>query len=105
MRYADFHPQYSDLAAYFAMVEDTTASVLLPRSNRLQQEDVEAFHDLGVAVIPWVVDDPKEMQRLRSWGVDGIITNRPDVAIEFRGGPARGSTEAETTSYPGIKKR
>ncbi len=86
--------------SYLEMVQDTTASVLLPRSNRLKQEDVEAFHDLGVAVIPWVVDDPKEMQRLRSWGVDGIITNRPDVAIEFRGRPARGSTEAETTPPP-----
>ncbi len=86
--------------SYLAMVEDTTASVLLPRSDRLHREDVEALHARGVAVIPWVVDDPEEMRRLRSWGVDGIITNRPDVAIEFRGGPARGPTDTETTPPP-----
>ena len=86
--------------SYLAMVEDTTASVLLPRRDRLQREDVEALHARGVAVIPWVVDDPEEMRRLRSWGVDGIITNRPDVAIEFRDGPARGSTVTETSPPP-----
>lgn len=35
---------------------------------------------LGVAVVPWTVDDPDEIARLAAGGVAGIITNVPDVA-------------------------
>ena len=28
----------------------------------------------------WTVDDPDRMAELASWGVDGIVTNKPDVA-------------------------
>lgn len=86
--------------SYLTLVEDTTASALLPRRDRLQPEDVEALHARGVVVIPWVVDDPDEMRRLRSWGVDGIITNRPDLALRFRDGPRPVSPDVETTLPP-----
>jgi glycerophosphoryl diester phosphodiesterase len=29
----------------------------------------------------WVVDDPADMRTLIGWGVTGIITDRPDVAL------------------------
>jgi glycerophosphoryl diester phosphodiesterase len=35
----------------------------------------------GVVVQVWTVDDPSDMRRLLGWGVMGIITDRPDVAV------------------------
>ena len=40
---------------------------------------------LGIAVIPWTVNDPAMMAKLIDMGVDGIISDRPDlVQIELR---------------------
>jgi len=35
----------------------------------------------GLPVQVWVVDDPAEMRLLLSWGVTGLISDRPDTAI------------------------
>lgn len=43
---------------------------------------VERCHDLGVAVHLWTIDDPAEMGRLLDLGVDGIMTDRPQVLRE-----------------------
>jgi glycerophosphoryl diester phosphodiesterase len=40
---------------------------------------VERAHGAGLRVFPWTVDDPARMQALVGFGVDGIITNVPDV--------------------------
>jgi glycerophosphoryl diester phosphodiesterase len=42
---------------------------------------VKYAHDAGVAVQVWTVDQEHDMRRLLSWGVDGIISDRPDVAV------------------------
>lgn len=40
---------------------------------------VEEAHDLGLAVIPWTVNVPVDMRRIVDWGVDGMISDRPDL--------------------------
>jgi glycerophosphoryl diester phosphodiesterase len=38
-------------------------------------------HRAGVVVRVWTVDDADDITRLLAWGVDGIISDRPDVAV------------------------
>jgi len=38
-------------------------------------------HGSGLLVNVWTVDDPDEMRTLARFGVDGIVTNVPDIAL------------------------
>jgi glycerophosphoryl diester phosphodiesterase len=46
---------------------------------------VRAAHERSLHVEPWTIDDPDQMQSYIEWGVDGIITDRPDLMLELLG--------------------
>jgi glycerophosphoryl diester phosphodiesterase len=46
---------------------------------------VAAAHDTGLAVNAWTCDDPERIAWLAAAGVDGIVTNVPDVALAALG--------------------
>ena len=47
--------------------------------RHLTAKDLKDAHKLGIQVFVWTVDSASEMVRLIEMGVDGIITNRPDL--------------------------
>jgi len=44
-------------------------------------EFVARAHHAGVSVVVWTVNREDDMRRLLEWGVDGLITDRPDLAV------------------------
>ena len=59
-----------------------------PHTSAVTAELVDATHAAGLRLTTWTVDDPDRMRELASWGVDGIITNDPALAVQtLRTGP------------------
>ena len=58
-----------------------------PWDGALTEEQVAAAHRAGLAVNTWTCDDPARMVELMAWGIDGICTNVPDIALGVRRRP------------------
>ena len=69
---------YADLAS-------RGASIWSPNQDAVNADTLARAHAAGLDVIPWTVNDPKDMEALIALGVDGIITDRPDVLVELIG--------------------
>lgn len=52
-----------------------TVDLVTPRT-------VRRIHAAGRRIHVWTIDDPTTMHRLLDWGVDGIVTDRPDLLKE-----------------------
>ena len=46
---------------------------------------IRESHQKNIRVEPWTVNDPELMKQYIDWGVDGIITDRPDLMLEVLG--------------------
>jgi len=51
-----------------------------PHVAMVDERFMDAARERGLFVNVWTVDDPAEIRRLADLGVDGIVTNVPDVA-------------------------
>ncbi len=70
--------QYGDHGSIPKMVKAAGGAIWSPNYPELSAELVKEAHALGLQVIPWTVDKTEDMARLIDWGVDGLITDRPD---------------------------
>lgn len=52
-----------------------------PNYQDLSIKLIQDAHDLGLRVTPWTINDIEDMSRLIEWGVDGIITDHPDILL------------------------
>jgi glycerophosphoryl diester phosphodiesterase len=64
--------------AYYA---EQGADVWSPRYTSLTPELIQEAHDLGLKVIPWTINNVQDMTQLIELGVDGLITDQPDILL------------------------
>ncbi|MEX0773756.1 MAG: glycerophosphodiester phosphodiesterase family protein [Balneolales bacterium] len=57
--------------------------ILSPNYSLVTRDMVTRSQELGMKVIPWTVNDLKEMERLIKMGVDGLITDYPNLYHEL----------------------
>ena len=69
-------------------VQALGARVWSPHAMDLNPALVAEAHALGLAVVPWTVNDSKDMERAIALGIDGLITDYPDrlrAVLEAKG--------------------
>jgi len=67
------------------MVKAAGGAVWSPYQGDLTREAVKEAQALGLKVVVWTVNDSADMRRMIEWGVDGIISDRPDLLRRVAG--------------------
>ena len=70
------------------LVQALGAKTWSPHARDLTPALVVEAHALGLAVVPWTVNEPKDMALVLTLGVDGLITDYPDrlrAVLESKG--------------------
>jgi glycerophosphoryl diester phosphodiesterase len=57
---------------------------LHPFIKDMTQQEAARVHRLNRRVHVWTVNDEQDMRRLFGWGVDGIFTDDPQLAVRVR---------------------
>jgi glycerophosphoryl diester phosphodiesterase len=57
-------------------------SIYSPHYSLVSKSLIDHCRNYKTKVIPWTVNDKKEIERLKNLGVDGIITDYPNLFIE-----------------------
>lgn len=71
--------KYADYGSVPKMVKAAGGLIWSPNYNDLDEAKVKEAKALNLVVMPWTVNDPEAAKKLKAWGVDGVITDRPDV--------------------------
>ena len=59
-----------------------TPDIYSPEFTLVTPELIKNCHDLKMKIIPWTVNDKKKIDELKKMGVDGIITDYPNLFNE-----------------------
>ena len=73
----------SEFVPDFASIVSDGAVIWSPYYLLVTVENVQAAHDHGLEVLPWTVNEIDAMQSIVDMGVDGFITDRPDLGMQF----------------------
>jgi glycerophosphoryl diester phosphodiesterase len=61
------------------LVKASGAGIWSPDHLDLSARIVAEAHELALTVVPWTINEPAEMTRVLALGVDGMISDRPDL--------------------------
>jgi len=61
---------------------DAGCGVVMPHKSRINEELATLVHGAGLKLATWVVDDPAELERLATFGLYAVGTNRPGVLLQ-----------------------
>lgn len=56
-----------------------TPDIYSPEYTIVNAGLIKSCHDKGIKIVPWTVNDKTEIEKLTASGVDGIITDYPDL--------------------------
>ncbi len=60
-----------------------TPNMYGPHFSLLDAEQVKILRDKNIEILPWTVNEEKDLKRMISLGVDGIITDYPDRLMKL----------------------
>ena len=63
------------------LLANADATVVMLNHTLVTPRAVARAHELGVPVLTWTVDDPATVERVVEAGVDGVISNDPEMVM------------------------
>lgn len=104
------HKHYPKVAlSYLTEKDETEIATILsqlsftpcwwsPHYSVVTPENVAYCHALGIRVVPWTVDKPEDILRMKECGVDAIISNYPDRLVKLLRDTDQGAVGASPAS-------
>ncbi|WP_097043889.1 glycerophosphodiester phosphodiesterase [Flagellimonas pacifica] len=62
------------------VAKELSADAINPNFKTLTEENVGGMQKAGFKIYTWTVNEPEDIQKMKDFGVDGIITNYPERA-------------------------
>lgn len=77
--------QYKDHGSVAKMVKAAGGAIWSPFVGDLTEFKLNEAHALGIRVVVWTVNEATQIGKLLDLGVDGIISDRPDIVRQVLG--------------------
>jgi len=77
--------RYRDSGSVPKMVKAAGGQIWSPYFGDLTEANLKEAHELGLNVIVWTVNVPAQIRKMLDLGVDGLISDRPDLVRRAMG--------------------
>jgi glycerophosphoryl diester phosphodiesterase len=74
--------QHKDYGSVPRMVKAAGGRIWSPYFADITRAKLKEAHDLGITVVVWTVNEPRQIKKMLDLGVDGLISDRPDLVRE-----------------------